>query len=118
MQQSQAASDPLAGKPPRKRADIEAMATTSPLALLHHKILCRACSAASLWGSEAARWNDRHQQGHWNVGNRHDADDHRRGRQGLCVFVAVEHANSEVVGRWSRCARGCIGASDPWRVDW
>ena len=48
------------------------------------------------------------------------------------VFVAVEHANSEVVGihaarwpiasrRWSRCARGCIGASDPshlvWRVD-
>ena len=47
-----------------------------------------------------------------------------------CVFVAVEHANSEVVGihaaRWpiasrSRCARGCIGASNPshlvWRVD-
>ena len=48
------------------------------------------------------------------------------------VFVAVEHANSEVVGihaahwpiasrRWSRCARGCIGAWDPshlvWRVD-
>ena len=48
------------------------------------------------------------------------------------VFVAVEHANSEVVGihaarspiasrRWSRCARGCMGASEPsrpaWRVD-
>jgi len=48
MQQSQAASDPLAGKPPRKRADIEATATTSPLALLHHKILCRAGSAAAL----------------------------------------------------------------------
>ena len=47
------------------------------------------------------------------------------------VFVAVEHANSEVVGihasrsanrfPWSRCARVCIGASEPsrpgWRVD-
>ena len=48
------------------------------------------------------------------------------------VFVAVEHANSEVIGiHASRsanrfealepCVRGCIGASEPslpvWRVD-
>ena len=48
------------------------------------------------------------------------------------VFVAVEHANRKSSAfmprirpiasrRWSRCARGCIGASDPshlvWRVD-
>jgi hypothetical protein len=44
------------------------------------------------------------------------------------VFVAVEHANSEVVGKprgrpiasrpWSRCARGCIAASEPSRPGW
>ena len=45
------------------------------------------------------------------------------------VFVAVEHANSEIIGiqprvqpiasrRWSRSGRGCIGASAPSRPAW
>ena len=45
------------------------------------------------------------------------------------VFVAVEHANSEVVGfmppgrpiasrPWSRCARGCTAALEPSRPGW
>jgi putative transposase len=45
------------------------------------------------------------------------------------VFVAVEHANSEVVGIHAsrsanrfeapeRCARACIGASEPSRPGW
>jgi hypothetical protein len=45
------------------------------------------------------------------------------------VFVAVEHANSEVVGfmppgrpiasrPWSRCARGCTAALEPSRRGW
>ena len=49
------------------------------------------------------------------VTNKVTTDDHRRGRQGLCVFVAVEHANSEVVGIHAARSANRFEALEPVR---